>query len=72
MPEGIQVASVPRCAVGLLIPLLQNVIVSQCNSEFESTGVLILHILKIIELMNIGMLKESNKCCYQDSGLPLK
>lgn len=72
MPEGIQVASVPRCAVGLLIPLLQDVSVSQCNSEFESPAVLILHILKILELMNIGILKESNKCCYQDSGLPLK
>lgn len=62
----------PRSAVGLLIPLLQDVSVSQCNGEFESPGVLILHILKIFELMNIGMVEDSNKCCYQDLGLRLK
>ena len=58
----------PHSVMALLIPLMQDVSVCQCNSGVESPVVLILQTLEILEVMNIDICKDSGEHCYQDQG----
>lgn len=58
--------------VGLLIPLMHYVSACQCNSGGGSPIALIIQTLEILELMNIGMVKDGGEHCYHDQGVYLK
>lgn len=55
--------------IGLLIPLMQDVNACQCNGGVESPIVLILQTLEILQLMNVGKVKDSGEHFYQYQGL---
>lgn len=54
----------PHSMIGLLIPLMQYVNACQCNGGVESPIVLILQTLEILQLMNVGKVKDSGEHFY--------